>query len=206
VRRDPEHAQARRYLAEYLTYAGEHEQAAGHFGWLLARDPGDAASLLGLARCRRLQGRADEARHLLAGLLDRDDAPVAALVEQAALDQDKADFRAAEAWYRRALRRDPFCHEACYGLAQCLRALKRPKEARAFEGLTARIERDLKRLSELREQMARAPEDPGLPCEAGTICLRNGQKDEARRWLRKALRLNPDHPEARRRLEQLVGH
>jgi tetratricopeptide (TPR) repeat protein len=205
VRRDPEHPQARRRLAEYLLSVGKHEEAAEHLEHLLGRGRADAVLLLDLARCRRLQGRAEEARSLLDEALACDPCPVSALVERARLEQERSDFRAAEKWYRRAVDRDPSDYEACHGLAQCLRALKRPEEAAHFQARAARIDRDLKRLARLHEEMARKPEDAELAYEAGMICLRNGQKDEARRWFRKALRLNPDHQGARRGLEQLRG-
>src|SRR5207237_336195 len=110
VRRDPGHAQARLCLAEYLLYVNKYEEAAEHFRQLLARDR-ETAPLLGLARCRHLQGQTDQAQRLL---------------------------------------------------------------------------------------------DEELAYEAGLICLRNGQKVEARRWFRKALRLDPRHEGARRGLEQLA--
>ena len=203
VRRDPGHAQARLRLAEYLLYDKKYEEAAEHFRQLLARDR-ETAPLLGLARCRHLQGQTDEAQRLLDEVLARESPPVAALVERARLAAERADFRAAERWYRRALDRDPSDHEANYGLAHALRALRRPEESEAVEARTARIERDLKRLFELHEQMGKKPGDPDLAYEAGLICLRNGQKVEARRWFRKALRLDPRHEGARRGLEQLA--
>src|SRR5262249_43266808 len=61
VRHAPEHVQARKRLAEYLIYAGKYKQAAELFQQLLAEEPEDAILLLGLARCRRSQGKIAEA-------------------------------------------------------------------------------------------------------------------------------------------------
>jgi tetratricopeptide (TPR) repeat protein len=204
VERDPGHARAKKRLAEYLVYAGEAEEAAGLFGQLLEREPEDAALVLGLARCRHLQGRFAEARELLAPLLARDSPPVPALVERARLSQEEDDYSDAAQWYREALARDPFERDACYGLGQCLRALGRPEEARVYQARNAEIERDIKSLTRLYERMAERPDDPELPYEAGRICLRNGQKGEARRWFRNVLQLDPRHAGARRGLEEAV--
>src|SRR5205085_11512576 len=106
--------------------------------------------------------------------------------------------------YRQALARDPSLSDACYGLAQCLRALGQPKEAKDYEERAARIESDAEKLLRLRERMEKEPRNAELPCEAGRICLRNGQKAEAVRWFRNALQRDPSHEGARRGLEEAV--
>jgi tetratricopeptide (TPR) repeat protein len=204
VRHDPEHTQARQRLAEYLLSASEYQEAAALFEQLLQQQPHDATSLLGLAKCRRLQGEITEAEHLLDDLLIHDSPSVAALVERASLAQEKQEFDAAEKWFRQALAQDPFDRDACHGLARCLRALERPTEAETYEARRAQIERDLERLAELCEQMGKNPNDAGLPYQAGLICLRNGQKAEARRWFRNVLQRQPEHEGARQGLEELV--
>jgi tetratricopeptide (TPR) repeat protein len=202
VRRDPENVPASKRLAEYLLYAGELDKAADLFQQLLEREPGDATIQLGLARCRRLQGKAAEAQRLLDALLAKDSPLVPVLVERARLAQGQGDYAQAEKWYRQALAQDPSDYDACYGLGQCLRFLDRSAEAQDYEARAAQIDRDLKRLMQLSEQMAKDPNDLELPYEAGTICLRNGQKAEARRWFRNVLQGNPYHEGARKGLEQ----
>ncbi|TMQ35746.1 MAG: tetratricopeptide repeat protein [Planctomycetota bacterium] len=204
VRRDPEHVPARKRRAEYLIYTGAYPEAAALFQQLLEREPQDVNLVLGLARCRRAQGKTAEAERLLDQLLGHGSAPAAVLVERSCLARETGDFGAAEKWYRQALAQDPSDYDACYGLGQCLRALGRPKEAQDFEAQAAHIDRDLKRLRQLHEQMARNPDNVELPYEAGMICLRNGQKNEARRWFRNVLQGNPYHEGARKGLEQSV--
>jgi tetratricopeptide (TPR) repeat protein len=204
VRHDPEHGPARQRLAEYLIYAGDYQEAAELFEQLLERQPDDATLLLGLARCRRPQGQIAEAERLLDELLVRDSPPAPVLVERACLAQDKGEFTAAEKWFRQALAQDPFDHDACHGLGQCLRALGRPTEAETYDARRAQIERDLERLAQLCEQMGRNPNDADLPYQAGMICLRNGQKAEARRWFRNVLQRHPQHDGAQRGLEEAV--
>lgn len=202
VRRDPQHVPARKRLAEYLLAAGALEESGQMFQQLLERDPGDAALLVGLARCRRTQARFDEARRLLDEVLARDAPPPTALVERARLAQQQGDCPAAEKWFRRALARDAFDDEAWYGLGRCLRELGRLAEAKDCEDRVARIKKDVERLHRLHEQMGKGVKGPEIPCEAGMICLRNGQKAEARRWFRNALQWDPSHEGARQGLEQ----
>src|SRR5262249_15382386 len=181
-----------------------YEEAAELFEQLLAQNPEDAIPLLGLARCRRSQGEIAEAEQLLDELLARDSPPVPALVNRAGLALEKREFSAAESWFRQALARDPFDRDACHGLGQCLRALNRPTEAETYEARRAQIDRDLERLAKLCEQMGRNPNDADLPYQAGMICLRNGQKAEARRWFRNVLQHQPQHDGALRGLEEAV--
>jgi tetratricopeptide (TPR) repeat protein len=171
---------------------------------LLAQQPDDAVLLLGLARCRRLGGEIAEAERILDELLARDSPPVPALVERAGLAQLKREFSAAEGWFRQALARDPFDRDACHGLGQCLRAMGQPKEAEIYEARRVQIDRDLDRLAQLCEQMGKNPNDADLPFQAGMICLRNGQKAEARRWFRNVLQHQPQHEGALRGLEEAV--
>jgi tetratricopeptide (TPR) repeat protein len=206
VRHDPEHALARQRLAEYLTYIGEYQEAAELFEHLLAQQPDDAMLLLGLARCRRLHGEIAQAEQLLDQVLARDSPPVPALVERAGLAQEKREFNAAENWFRQALARDPFDRDGCHGLGQCLRALDRPLEAETYETRRAQIDRDLESLAKLCEEMGKNPNDADLPYQAGMICLRNGQKAEARRWFRNVLQHQPQHNGALRGLEEAVQH
>ena len=206
MRHDSKHAPARQRLAEFLIYAGEYQEAAELFEQLLAQQPDDAVVLLGLARCRRLGGDITETERLLDELLARDSPPVPALVERASLAQQMREFSAAEGWFRQALARDPFDRDACHGLGQCLRALGQPKEAEIYEARRARIDSDLEQLAKLCEQMGKTPNDADLPYQAGLICLRNGQKAEARRWFRNVLQHEPQHGGALRGLEATIGH
>jgi tetratricopeptide (TPR) repeat protein len=201
VRHDPEHLPARRRLAEYLTSTGEYTEAAELFEKLLVQQPDDAFLTLGLARCRRLLGEIADAERLLDELLARESPPAPALVERARLALGKREFEGAENWFRLALAQDPFERDACHGLGQCLRALGRSTEAEIYESRTAQIDRDLAQLSKLCEQIGQNPNDADLPYQAGMICLRNGQKAEARRWFRNVLQLQPEHEGARQGLE-----
>ena len=56
------------------------------------------------------------------------------------------------------------------------------------------------RLETLTRQIAQAPNDPDLRCEAGLIFLNNGQEVEGLRWLASALKENPHHGPSHRAL------
>ncbi len=63
------------------------------------------------------------------------------------------------------------------------------------------MEDDLKRFDEIvTRDLVRTPEDPALHYTLGQLLLRGGQHQEGLRWLRNALRLDPQYAPARRAL------
>ena len=64
------------------------------------------------------------------------------------------------------------------------------------------IDADLKRLEALNRAVGQAPENADLRHEAATICLRNGQEQEALRWLSGALQVSPQYRPAHQALAE----
>jgi Flp pilus assembly protein TadD len=79
-------------------------------------------------------------------------------------------------------------------------SLGKQAEADAINERIAKIDADLRRLEEISQAVLKRPQDAALRCEGGLIFLRNGEKEEGIRWLRQALRLDPNHQEARNAL------
>jgi predicted Zn-dependent protease len=202
LERDPEDAEARRLLAEALFSDRQPRRAAEQYEWLHHHDPEDVGAMLGLAACRQRTGDVAEARRLLDTVLAREPGNVMALRERGALAQ-AGDEPDADRWYRQALEHDPSDLEACYALGQYLIGHGRKEEGRKYLDRHAAIERDLATLRDLLARIGKAPGDADLRCEAARICRRNGQREEARRWLLGALRIDPRHAGARQALEDL---
>jgi predicted Zn-dependent protease len=201
----PDSAEARLRLADTLLLAGTPQEALPHYEWLESHGPARSEVRLGAARCRRRLGQAEEARRSLdAQLAERPNDP-AVLSErgQLALDEGRADD--AEAWLRKAVQIAPHDRKANYSLAQCLRVLNRPDEARPFDERVKRIDADLKRIDQLSKAVIRAPNDPALRVEAAALFLRNGEEREGVRWLQLALRLDPAHRAAHEALADYYG-
>jgi predicted Zn-dependent protease len=189
---DPEYFDARLHLAQLLAASGEDPaEAADHLERLRQRQPENPTVLLVLAHCRRRLAQPAEARRILDALLAGHADSAAALRERGALALSEGDTAAAEDWLRRSVAADPYDYESAYQLGQCLERLGRKDEAREYLDRSARIEADLGRLHRLTAEVSRSPGDLALRCEAGMICLRNGQTAEGLRWLEGALQLDP---------------
>jgi tetratricopeptide (TPR) repeat protein len=193
VELDPENEPARLRLAKALTVTGPPDEAAAEFEALRQGRPDDVEVLLGLARCRRQQGRLDDAGRLLDELTSRHPQEDAVLRERGRLALDTGDPAGAEKWLRKAVAKSPHDREARYDLYQCLKQQSKEKEAQESLSIFERLDADLKRIDWLTRQMQKTPYDPELYHEAGVLCLRNGSAEEGVRWLRLALRYDPRH-------------
>lgn len=187
----PDNYRARVLLAGLLFRAQKFAEAAVEYEALCAARHNEPLPVLGLARCRDRAGKPDEARALLADLTARFPDYSEGLLESArfALKEDRAAD--AEAPLRRAVALAPNDHEVRYNLGLCLERLNRADEARAEFAEFKRIEGDMEKLDELRNAIVARPGDPAPRREAAAVCLRNGQPDEALRWLRGALEIAP---------------
>jgi tetratricopeptide (TPR) repeat protein len=193
----PESEVARLKLGESLLIAGTPAEALEQFLWLHERRPDHGPVRLGLARCRRRLGQADDARRLLDGLLAEHPGRGELLWERGQLDLEDGDAAGAEAWLREAARVDPYDRRIAFSFAHCLALLGRQAEAEAAHARAEQIDRDLRRLDVVRTEVLMRPDDAAAWCEGGLLFLRNGEREEGLRWLRRALHLDPGCDAAR---------
>lgn len=188
----PDSEPARRKLAETLLIAGTPNEALEQYEWLARRRPEQPEVQLGLARCRRRLGQTEAARHLLDAVLARAPEDAEALWERGQVELDEGRAAAAEEWLRKAVRVNPHDRRIAYSLSQCLLALGRRNEAEKVNARVAEIDADLRRLDQVRRAVMERPHDAALRCEGGLLFLRNGERQEGVRWLRLALRFDPN--------------
>jgi tetratricopeptide (TPR) repeat protein len=201
----PDGEEARRRLAAALLVAGTPSEALAQYQWLAEKAPDEPAVKLGLAKCHRLLGAPDKALPLLTAVLASAPDHAEALWERGELEMDRDRPGDAEPWLRRADRAAPFDRRIVGSFARCLQALGRAGEAGAAKNRVAEIEADLKRLDEIRLRIMGNPDDAALRCEGGELFLKHGEKQEGIRWLRLALRADPDCEAARRALAKATA-
>jgi tetratricopeptide (TPR) repeat protein len=198
---EPAGDSARLQLAVFLAFSGRVDLAVDHFERLWQRQPHNPQVLLGLARCRDAQGRAKEAGQLLDAMLCNNPNDIPALRERGKVALHLGQNAEAEDWLRKCLALDPYDQEATYLLVLCLGRRGKEQEARAFRTRLERIDADLQRLEVLNRAVRQAPANAALRYQAGIICLRNGQEQEGRRWLKGALLVDPQYRPAQLRLD-----
>jgi Tfp pilus assembly protein PilF len=178
-------------------------EATPIFEELFREEPDNPKVSLGLAQCRRLQGRADDAQKLIDAALAAHDDELPLFIESARLALDYNDCALAEARLQKALALAPFDHEANHMMVLCLRRAGKSKEMEAFEARIRRIEEDLLRLGKLTAELKESPNNAQLRVEIGQIFLGRGERGEAERWLQSALQIDPNCPAAH---EALAGY
>jgi predicted Zn-dependent protease len=168
-------------------------EAIKHYELLHQRQVANPALILGLAQCRKALGASDEARRLIDGLLAEQPDYVPGLIERGKLALDESQEDEAERLFRTAVQLAPYDPLANYNLYLCLLRRGRKEEARELAKKRDQIEKDMSRMDQLSREVAKQPHDASLRCEAGTILLRNGLKEDGRRWLLSALKEDPSH-------------
>jgi tetratricopeptide (TPR) repeat protein len=200
LRLDPECDEARLHLAEGLLVYGKPAEALEHFQYLQGHSDESLALLLGLARCRRRLGEPEEARRLLDEAADRFPPNQVVLRERGEVELEAGRVAEAIRWLRRALAVDAHDAHTCYGLSRALRQAGQAKEADEYLKRSEDIERQGQRLQAILKELGKRPGDAGLYCEAGVLCLQNGQDQEGLRWLEGALHADPHHRPTHRAL------
>ena len=190
---NPEHDKVRQRVAEILLRLSGPAEAITHYELLQQRRVTNPALILGLAQCRKALGGSDEARRLIDGLLAEHPDYVPALIERGKLALDQLQEDEAERFFRAAVQLAPYEPLANYNLYLCLLRRGQKAEARELANKRERIEKDMSRMDQLSREVAKQPHDASLRCEAGTILLRNGLKEDGRRWLLSALKEDPYH-------------
>src|SRR5262249_10923312 len=80
-----------------------------------------------------------------------------------------------------------------YLLYECLEEQGKKDEAAVYLARFQQLEDDLRQLEKVIHEIGKAPMNPEPRYQAGMICLRNGQEQEALRWLFGALEKDPRH-------------
>jgi tetratricopeptide (TPR) repeat protein len=199
----PERADARLHLAQLLLRNQSFEEAVVQFERLNEQQPGDAAVAVGLAQCRRQQGRESEAWQLLEAVLLAFPRHPAALAELGKLKLYAGDIRGAEIALRQAFELLPFDREVNYNLGLCLELSGKHADAQKCQDRAQQIKKDVERLSQLMQQIRRKPHDLVPRCEAGKIALRNGQEERAIKFFEGTLREDATYAPAHEALAEI---
>ena len=197
IEEDPGDRDSRLALAESYRQLGRLDQAERALGTLPDADP--AARAL-RARFALDRGESSRAQALISFDLDGDDAAsVCQLRGRLALARGNA--AAAVQHFRAALAAAPDDRDARFGLSQALRLTGQAKAAQPHAKL-ARSQDHLEWLVRNSLSLNRR-NDPATLKAIANECLTVGRRDEARAWLRHALRLAPDDAGLRNTLSQL---
>jgi tetratricopeptide (TPR) repeat protein len=194
---DPGQDDARLRLADMLLVSSSPTEALPHLEKLRQRQPDNPAVLIGLARCRQIEGKKKEVHQLLQRVLDKDPENVGALYYLGMQELSEPGRRKdAEATFRHILKIEPNNLNAIRQLYTCLAQQKdRVAEATNWQKKLGKLELYHKRINDLlAHKLEQAgPQDAHVPAEIGELLLLVGKEKEALYWLEGiALKRDPD--------------
>ena len=187
----PDHADAHLRLAGVLSNK-QPQEALRHYQACLEARPGEAA-LLGVAHSHYALGEREEARAALAELFARHKDHAGGLFVQAQLELGAGAPAKALACLKRAEALAPNELDLTYNMVLALQQLGKWEEAREYQRKHQGLRVQYDRLETVRKQIGTEPQNVALRYEAGAICSRLGRDQEAARWFKGALELDPDH-------------
>jgi predicted Zn-dependent protease len=194
VEQDPDHDEARQRLAQLLVQTRHGDEALPHVEHLLTRRPYQRDIQLLWGRTLILLGRLTEAQQVLDSILAEHPRFAAALAERGKVALFQEQPHQAIDYFALAVQNDPgdlaIRHQYATILAQNGQETEAAQQRQAIQQLEA----DNERIKQLIEgPLQREPNNANVHHEIGMIALRAGQIQEALRWFRSALRIDPQH-------------
>jgi tetratricopeptide (TPR) repeat protein len=189
----PQETAMQRRLAEVLLEARQLDEATDLLRPCVAAAPEDPEILTLWAECLSLRGEVDRAREVLVSLIAGGSESFEARRLLGDLEVAQGRFQEALPHLRAALARRPYDTTTHNALGKALRALGRADEAKPHFAYVAEAEQSLNRMERQLKLAVERPNDAELRCQIGTTLLKYGSPDDAARWLRSVLQLQPNH-------------
>jgi tetratricopeptide (TPR) repeat protein len=190
---DPQRDEARERLARILIELSRYDEALEHLEYLRQRRPDDLDSQVRMARCYHGRGQSNQARRILAEVLEVNPDHGPALFVMGKIVLMAGEPEKAENWFRHAVHVQPYDYQSQWHLYQAL-SRQEEKSSEAQEQLAkAEKLRDRRlRLSEISNRLAVRPHEPALHYEMGQLLMQLGNKELAAKWLSSALHESND--------------
>jgi tetratricopeptide (TPR) repeat protein len=196
----PNRTKMRRQLAAALIDTGELEEAEKQLAICRAEIPDDAETRFLTARCAHARGdfaetlgRLDETLELAADHLD-----ARRLKGQVHLAEGQSEEALRE--LQAVIAERPYDTLAREALGRTLRLIGKTDEAKIHFDYVAQAEESIGRMDRLARESILHPNDADLRYEIGSILVRYGPPEDAEKWFRSALEIDPGHVPAQRAL------
>lgn len=190
---NPGQPTVRLWRASAFMATGQFSEALASFEAALQDQPNHAGALLGAANCLLVLNRKAEALARLEELLSGQPTNAGALLVRGRLELDRDAPAQALSWLQRAEAAAPHDPEILQGLVLAHRQLGHQDEAARYQRRQHEIQELTRQLDDARRQTLREPDSAVRRYEAGALCLRLGQDEEAVRWFESALLIDANH-------------
>ncbi len=194
LRCDPGLVGARLGLADRLREAALFDEAEAEYATLLRRDPGNIRGLVGAGRVALLKGDIPAASRRFEAALTLDPRDKIALRELGSIELTNGQVARACSRLRLAVEVDPFDPEIRYSYARALNIAGDTIRGAEEAATTDRLKKEHQRIADLRQSLARRPDDVDLRGEAAKWLIEHGHEKEGLEWTGLILRKRPGHP------------
>jgi tetratricopeptide (TPR) repeat protein len=192
---DPKSREAKLGLAERRVERREFAEARGLYEQLLEETPVNPAAVLGLGRAYDGLGRAQEAEAQFLKALELDPDSVQPLLELARAAMRLGENEKALEWLDRARSLDDSEPEVHYQRALALARLNRHEEAQQERDRTAQLRAEHAEVNKILADLHAHPDDLSRKLDAARWLFAHEHPEEAIRWARVILEIDPLHRE-----------
>ncbi len=200
LKMDPDQTIMRRRLAEALLHSQKLPEAEAQLAICVQQAPDDAQIRYVLAQCAYERGDFDLAAERIGKALQLAPLHLDARRLKGQLELARGKFDDALRELEEVVKRQPYDTFAREALGRTLRALNRPDDAKKHLDYVGQAETNMRQLDRLVRESIKVPHDAELRYEIGTILFRFGPPDDAAKWMKAAIELNPGHRGAHRAL------
>ncbi|MCB9925943.1 MAG: tetratricopeptide repeat protein [Planctomycetaceae bacterium] len=199
----PKNPDFRRRLAEVQLSLRNYRQACLHFEVALSLRE-DVESLWGLGLCLKYQGKLELARESFVRGLKVAPNNTLCLVALGEMGIEAGNGEEALRWLESASKVNLNDYDMQYDTARALLFSGQGDLAKAHFQRAAALRRELTRIEQLQEMAKSSPDDAELRYQIGKSVAQYGDREEAAKWLRGALKCDPNHQLARETLTSLT--
>lgn len=196
----PDRTMMRRRLAEALVDYHQFDEAEAELDLCMAETPGDPEVYLIAAKNARERGETELAVEHIVKSLKLDPHHVAAKRLKGQLEFDRGNLEIARKDLQEVVDQTPNDIVARDTLGRTLRALGQTEEAKAHLEYVSQAESNLREVDRLVRESIQQPENAELRYQIGTILFRFGTPDDAAKWMKAAIELQPNHAGAHQAL------
>lgn len=193
LRRDPKLDASRLSLAKRLLDAHRIDEGEAEFATYLERNPKSVPGHVGAGQIALLKGDLQGAEAHFTEALEIDPKDPIALRELGSIELRKGRYDSACAHLKTAVEISPYDVEVRYSYAQALKAAGEDKRAQEETAATERLRKDQKRVTDLREALAKDPNNADLRSEVARWLIDHGHEKEGLEWTDLILRQKPGH-------------
>jgi tetratricopeptide (TPR) repeat protein len=184
---------ARLALADQLSKDHRFDDADKEYRTFLARNPKDAAALVGFGRNFFQRGDLNTATDYFEAALEVDPRQPDALKELGQLDLQNGQIQKACDRLKLVTEIQPYAYDARYSFAQALRLAGDESRSRIETAKAARLREEQDHILKLRTSLRGNPNNPAVRFEVAKWMIENGHVQEGLDWAAEVLRAEPRH-------------